>query len=1294
MPATFTYEEATTPQEKSFSYNEAKQPKSFSYEEAVDPDFASSKRARVPSIADTTSQLRPAQERAINAPTPEPPLSELPSTIGSTLKDIAAAQLRPIGPDQPSPTRGLSDQEVKNLPTLAKAGIVATTAAQGVGDVLRTPFTYETLGLGPLVEGIFGASKAPYIQKALSAAFAGQMTASGAQKAGELVTELKKPKSQQDTKKILALGGGLIVDAAFTGAAGAHAALPIQTKPLPLEESQKGAENAQPKPAQAPTQGQSPDAIPVQAQEPQPASPIPPEQVGPREESLGPPRTATPEVKPVGATPTPEATPAIAKALAAQVETRTPAVILKSLGWTPEQIETLKPSERIKASIAKQPPPAAAPAVEPGLSPEIGIEEQVKKGTSISAKDVEDNGLEDQLSEKYGYVKDGDVYRQKSEAGKAVAMSKEEATLKKLGVTDYDDLDIKANAKKLTPAQVRQAKKALDTLAAKSPPEPEKPIVSMGGQNPSDPGEIPQSNLASLGSSLKTLADQSTKPEVSKAFSIGESLAPIKNGVSNTLQGLKAVGSYLKTKLEGYPKFDSFMGLIGDRHLALSESALDARRFMKDSMKAIPDALTREAISNWVDAGGDEAKLREGLSQTKDRYKPGYEAALKLTPEQKVIAKNIQNYFEARLQDAIDAGILEDGIEDYIHRYYEKDSPWKQSILNELRSGIFTGQPALAKKRIFSYDYEAESAGYKPIKDFAKRVVAYDLALNKAIADRQLVKGLMQMKTPDGEPWVSVGGVATKIGGEGTDGALLVKPTIKPEKVGEYRYFDHPALRKWKWVAEDSEGKPVLVQGSVLIHPDALPKVKALFERSAIRQHPVGRAMLNLGSTVKQTMLDLSGFHQVQMAIHGAEHQRLKTFSDFKGIDLTDADQRGLVRGGMVIGDTTGRQHFDEGLVGSSLSKHLPFGIGERVNQYKEYLFGDFIPRLKMKTGLMALDRNRQLFPNLSEQEVYHLTANQMNAAFGELNYAMLGRSATMQDAMRLVMLSPDFTEARARFVGQAATKYGGRPIVENGKLKVGEQGKALLIGAAALYVTARIINKLLNGEYHFERENAFNVLHGGKAYSLRTVQGDVLKAATEPEQFIRNRLNPVYGRTAEELTTGRDYFGRKRNAAQQAKDLAETVVPISLRGLLSGREQSLMESLMNSMGVTEHRDSPTQRIAQLAEDWKTKNKVYGEPGEFIYDPDKDKFRGVTLAARYDDVPAVRSEILKAEKQGASAGQILKHYQLSAKHLFTGSTKANEERFKASLSKDERKQYDDAIKERNDIAAKVFKAVP
>lgn len=817
----------------------------------------------------------------------------------------------------------------------------------------------------------------------------------------------------------------------------------------------------------------------------------------------------------------------------------------------------------------------------------------------------------------------------------------------------------------------------------------------MGGARASEPVD-PRAQLAQLTDSIATLAKEG-KSAPAKAFDLGRALSQAKESVTSTLDGLKAAGQYMKTRLEGKPVATEYRGVLGDRHLALSESSVNARKWMQNVKKAVPDPLVREAISDWVDTGGDPALLAKAASETKAQYKTGYERAQKLTPEEKVVAENLKNYFDSRLQEAIDAGVLEDGIENYIHRAYEAESPWKKGVIQELRSGLFTGNPALAKKRVFEYDFEAEKLGKKPVKDFAQRVAAYDLALNKSIADRAAVKAMMEIKMSDGRPMIDVGGGGKVI--EGPTGeaqatlinrsAKKIDPNDPKADRGDFKPFDHPALRKWKWATEDTAGKPIFVQGDVLIHPEAIGDMRKLLEPSAIRRNPIGRAALGVSSTVKQTMLDLSLFHQVQIGVHALEH---RTFGPVKEIDFTNPNVRGLVRGGAVVGETSGAQAFSEGLHGSSLTKHIPWA-GERISAYKDYLFSDFIPRIKVAMGLHALERNRSRFKNLSQDELYQLTANQMNAAFGELNYEMMGRSKTMQDALRLGLLAPDFLEARGRFAAQAGTVYGGLPHFREGKFTLGEQGNALLLGAATMYVFSRIANKFINDEYHYEPKNAFNVIYKGKSYGLRTVQGDLIHAATDPGKFVNHRLNPTYGKPALEFATGRDYFGRKRDAGQKLQDLAMTPIPIAARGMLSGQEQTLLESFLNSIGAVVKRDSPSSDIAVLAAEWKKENKIATGPGEFIYDADQDPYRPIKLAAERDDEAGARSEIAKAINEGMKRSQIIQHFKLSEKHRFAGSA-ANERKFLESLTEDQKKIYQDAKAERRRIRELVTRALP
>lgn len=802
-------------------------------------------------------------------------------------------------------------------------------------------------------------------------------------------------------------------------------------------------------------------------------------------------------------------------------------------------------------------------------------------------------------------------------------------------------------------------------------------------------GEIAPAQLAQLTDSLTRLAGEAGAKQ-SKAFDLGEALATARDATGRAMEGLKAAGTFAAKKFEGKPEWTDIKEIVGERHLELSESVYNAKRFSEKALRDVPDKTLQEAISNFVDTGGDMARLKVAATEGPARYRKGYERAMKLSEAERVTAANIKNYFEARLEEAQRAGILEDGIENYIHRVYEGDTPWKRSVLTELGNELSSATPSLAKKRVFEFDMEAEAAGLTPIKSFIKRIFAYDVALNKAIADRKAIKALMGIKMKDGRPAIDVAGRGNKIilKEEAEGSATFIDPKWKPTDPdtpmkyrGDYEAVDSPALRKWKWVSSDYAGNPTFVKGDVLVHPDALGQVRALVEKSKIRYNPanpkwaaVGRAALDTSSTVKQTMLDLSMFHLTQIAVHGFEH---RSFRPAKSIDFTNPQVRGLVKGGMVVGETSGRMMFDEGLAGSSLTQHIP-GFGKYVTAFKDYLFQSFIPRLKISTGLHALERNRQRYPNLTEAELYHKTATQMNNAFGGLNYEMMGRSRTMQDVLRLSMLAPDFLEARGRFAADATTKYGR------------EQLEALAFGAVGMYVMARIINKLVSDQYHFEPENAFSVIYKGKAYGLRTVQGDMLHLAVEPMHFIRNRLNPVITRPVLEAFTGRDEFGRKRTAGQQFSDWLTTAVPISIKGAFQGREKSLFESLINSMGLTVRRETADTSIRKKFKKWSDDHPeiVRKRPGELVYNPEDDIYRPILLAARANDAEGIRKEIKLAIENDKTKRlkyrDVLDHFKRTATSPMGGSFRIERE-FVRSLSADERKTFEESNEERLQI---------
>ena len=176
------------------------------------------------------------------------------------------------------------------------------------------------------------------------------------------------------------------------------------------------------------------------------------------------------------------------------------------------------------------------------------------------------------------------------------------------------------------------------------------------------------------------------------------------------------------------------------------------------------------------------------------------------------------------------------------------------------------------------------------------------------------------------------------------------------------------------------------------------------------------------------------------------------------------------------------------------------------------------------------------------------------------------------------------------------------------------------------------------------------------------------------------------------EFATGRDYFGRKRTGLEQIKDMATQVVPISFRGVLNPGEQNLMESFMNAFGITEHRSTATDTIGKVAADFKKKNGIQ-QPGEFIYDPDKDPYRGVKLALLYENPDKAAQEIKHAIENGdTTLEKISNHFNRYAKKYLSGSAK-NEPKFVKSLTEDQKKTYDESVQERKKMSANAKRAI-
>jgi Large polyvalent protein associated domain 22 len=800
----------------------------------------------------------------------------------------------------------------------------------------------------------------------------------------------------------------------------------------------------------------------------------------------------------------------------------------------------------------------ASKTEEPMIRPAVKVGDEIKTGADGERHtDI----VKDAPEEDRGFTLDGETMMSREQAAKWLEDNRpalfdklpedQKESLHSEGLWQSQEIPIGPGAKtagtKETPSDITQLRKSIP------PGKPEKP------------GVIAQAVADAL-----------------------ETVSSVKDSAKKSFEAFKDVGQKL---WEGYrrpPKWTEFKDMLGEYLLDRQRSGMEAARFAKEIQQNIHPRV-QEAITNWIEAGGDMEVLRERASKS-EKHRQGYLDAMRLDADHITLAENIRNYFDSRLEQAIEAGVLDGGVENYIHRIWDRDSKIGKRITSEVNAGMLQKNPNLAKQRIFETFFEGEQLGYTPKdKRAGYLLTAYDVSMNEAIAARGFIKSLLKGTAEDGRPLVDISGSGKPVEGheysvgkpgekvrrtyktkteaekakkpgevidEQQKDSFIVKPRSRGAESMDYRPINHPALQKWKWMGT-VDGKPVLMQGDLLVHPEIYRHLSNVLSKSKIREYELfgykpGAALLNGIQTLKSTLLSLSAFHQVQEGVHAVGHE--VNPARVGKIDLNDPVQADLVKHGVMVFNHNAMSEFAEGVHAAGLVAKIP-GIGRHMQMYGEYLFQDYIPRLKMEMATHALERNRKRYSSkLNDNQIMELTAKQANAAFGELNYAMIGRSKTIQDMFRLAALAPDFLEARAKFVGQALKPYGR------------EQAAALIRLSAYMAVTAQVTNYLVNGEPDWSRP--FSMKIGDKYYTLRSIPGDLIHLVTDPRSFTYHRLNPTVARPIIEALTGRDQFGRKRDISTQMADWVKSQLPIPIQGPMMKHDITLVDSILQSMGI------------------------------------------------------------------------------------------------------------------------------
>lgn len=777
-------------------------------------------------------------------------------------------------------------------------------------------------------------------------------------------------------------------------------------------------------------------------------------------------------------------------------------------------------------------------------------------------------------------------------------------------------------------------------------------------------------NVAKNVASLARFAIKELSPHVRRA-------ADAVSEIARDASKISVAGDYRKAVLGWSGKLQTSFG--------------EASAAQKEITTKVPNAVRREGITNWIQAGGDRAILTERRDATKDpKLRSGYDAALSLTPEEIVVANEVKAAFDSLGQRGNEQAVLKSFRDNYVTQIWDIGKGPAMGSSRTLKD-----QFRFSKARTFDSYFQGEQSGYTPkTKDIAKILPVYLHEMNAVIAARQLVQEMMKGVASDGRPLVSPRGTGKVVDGPEGQAALITPKTVVGD-AADYRVLENqPALNDWTWSTKDSEGNPIFLKADLALHPEAYARLKNVLGKSAIKEWyqsagspgaeipkviAKGIDMANAGT--KRTMLGFfAPFHQVQEGTHAIGH-RVNPFSNIPAIDLVGnlAQRDAAGHGLMLLPDRASANQFMEGFNVSGLVSRIP-GIGPMADFYSNYLFHQYIPGLKYKTYEAILERNQGVYAkDLASGEVKLgdvklLSAQQANAAYGHLNYADMARNPTMQHLAQLGMLAPDFLEARFRFAGQAIKGAAG--------LKVGrEQLLALATLAIAQAALAYIGAETTGGEWSVEDPFEFKV--GTRKYTMRSVPEDTQRLLTDSRAFIHNRLSPLVGKGAVQGLSGVDWRGQKVTGKETAKELASQPVPLTLRGLFGTSKSSLSawEQLLGAAGIVIRRNNPQEHLNNLHSEW-----LKNHPDPKIRDDFERRQKTTYPTSVYADLDnalkdnnptKAKAAIAKLRESGRKDEDIVK--RMKPDETVFQDSKAIEAEFVKSLDANGKKEYDKAV---------------
>lgn len=624
---------------------------------------------------------------------------------------------------------------------------------------------------------------------------------------------------------------------------------------------------------------------------------------------------------------------------------------------------------------------------------------------------------------------------------------------------------------------------------------------------------------------------------------------PFKSKVGNVFNAAKNKGKALWVGYKSPPRATDINISVREWTGAKNEISKVVMDMQESIKKKVPDRDTRRGMKAYIEANGNMELLKKWETEALlDKNKRKYRQAQNLTADEIKIANDIKQWYDDKLKMAQDYEVIEEGVENYVNRKWKKKNTVTEGIKNDfVYNSVLKTNFESARKRVFETEFEGEQLKYETISDdLVDNIGWYSQGLDNVINNRNYIKNLTYGKASDGRPLVAPTGFGKTIEGK-TNEIGFINPNIKTGNTSDYISLNHPALKQWKW-ATTVDGNPVFAKVDLAVHPEIYKKLRNNLGESAMRDIPVYKQLRDVQKQIKGLIFTLSPFHIVQEGTHAVGHEINPFSRKLPEFDPKNKQHRKAVNSGLQLYDYNAMESMSEGLSVTNLGRKFPGAA-----YLQDLTFKTVIPKLKLATWEKMYEHNTKIYgKKYSDAEISMLTSDQVNAAYGHLNYKAMFRNPTIQDIFRFTTLAPDFLEARTRFLGQALRPTGVRQL------------KALGILAGTMYISARVLNQVINGDMYLDDPRMiFAVKIDDRVYDMRSVPGDLWELIEDPRRFLANRLSPMTKGIIESLTQ-KDYAGRPVDFSETVKDLAMTFIPSIIKGRL---DMTFAQNLLSNFG-------------------------------------------------------------------------------------------------------------------------------